>query len=696
MTNPLNSNRIYRFGPYSAEAASRRLLQGEEPVPVTPKVFDLLLYLIEHRDRILPKEELLAAVWEGRRVEEANLTQTVSVLRKALGESEGNKFIGTFPGRGYRFLADVQEGPLAVQVSNVGRTRIVYWLIGIFSIAAILWGAFRLSDDPATNPTRRLITSMPGNEFHPALSADGRQLAFVWDGEQGQDAAIYIRNVDDDSAKPLHTSYLQQYSPAWSPDGRYVGYLRQGPDSADLVIVPSRGGEERVVTRLHRTRYGLMFHHLDWSPDGRWLVFDDKENEADAFALFLVDVHSGERRRLTSPTPAIIGDVAPRFSPDGSRIAFVRMTYRFQHDLYAVSAAGGEPRALTTDHRQIGGADWRRDGRAVLFSSDRAGGFTVFEAPLDGSPQHPTGVAGNHPLQLTAARHSDRLAYAEFVQDLNIWRLRLPKEGQPPRWERIVASTALDALPQVSPDGKWLSFRSDRDGQEQIWVSGVDGENPRALTRGGERPFAGRWSPDSRQLVFGPVGGGNAFLIPLSGGVPVRASDSRFQNSHPFFSADGHVLTISNGEIRSLDPATGRITVRAVPDWESPHGIRLGDKGAAVYYVAGRTGTSIWRGVLQTGATEKVMDGLRPGHWGSWSHCDGSIYYLGPNPGDSGRPWVMRRDLLKNMSAPVVPWPGALPPIGTSLWSSDPNTCSLYVERIDRTNTDVVLLESLP
>jgi hypothetical protein len=157
------------------------------------------------------------------------------------------------------------------------------------------------------------------------------------------------------------------------------------------------------------------------------------------------------------------------------------------------------------------------------------------------------------------------------------------------------------------------------------------------------------------------------------------------------------VLAVSGGAVLRYDPASGALSRKSVEGWHSPHGMRLGDEGRSVYFVPGRTATTIWRGDLQTGAAQPVLDGLLAGHWGSWSLCGRAIYYLGPNALDGDRPWVMRRALEPNAPAqPLTAWTGPLPPIGTSLWSSDPRSCHLYVERIDRGNTDVVLLENQP
>ena len=100
---------IYEFAEFSLDAAKRLLLRRSEPVALTPRVFDTLLYLVQHEGRVLEKEELMRAIWPDSFVEENNLTQNISTIRQVLGESRGeNRYIVTVPGRGYRFVAEVK------------------------------------------------------------------------------------------------------------------------------------------------------------------------------------------------------------------------------------------------------------------------------------------------------------------------------------------------------------------------------------------------------------------------------------------------------------------------------------------------------------------------------------------------------------------------------------------------------------
>jgi len=100
---------FYQFGPYRIDPDHRQLIRETKPVPLQPKAFDILLVLVQNSEKVVPKDDLMKAVWPGTFVDESNLAQNVSVLRKTLGETAGeNRYIVTVPGRGYRFAENVQ------------------------------------------------------------------------------------------------------------------------------------------------------------------------------------------------------------------------------------------------------------------------------------------------------------------------------------------------------------------------------------------------------------------------------------------------------------------------------------------------------------------------------------------------------------------------------------------------------------
>src|SRR5262245_54138803 len=101
---------FYEFGEFRLEAYKHRLWRGDKVVALTPKAVEILTFLVEHRGRLVERDELMNSVWPDMAVEEANLTVTVSMLRKALGEDgQSRKLIETVPRLGYKFVAEVRE-----------------------------------------------------------------------------------------------------------------------------------------------------------------------------------------------------------------------------------------------------------------------------------------------------------------------------------------------------------------------------------------------------------------------------------------------------------------------------------------------------------------------------------------------------------------------------------------------------------
>ena len=113
MTLAINSApaNVYEFGDFRLDAGKRLLWRAGAKVPLTPRVFETLLFLVEHNDTVLDKERLMEAVWPDSIVEENNLTKNISTLRRVFGETPGSHhYIVTVPGRGYRFVADIKIG----------------------------------------------------------------------------------------------------------------------------------------------------------------------------------------------------------------------------------------------------------------------------------------------------------------------------------------------------------------------------------------------------------------------------------------------------------------------------------------------------------------------------------------------------------------------------------------------------------
>jgi len=743
----------YEFGPFRVDADERLLYRDGEVVPLTAKVFDILLVFITNSRHTLTKEELMEQVWPGNFVEEGNLTRNVSTLRKALGESpDEHRYIVTIPGRGYRFVAEVREvtdeaerpiipsnvaelagdrvdEPVGAEAPAFDRTAvsdgegvvtvertvkrpsplssrrqsIVLALAALVVLLAAVGGlvAWYFRPKPVPPEWRAVpLTSDPGYERNPALSPDGNQVAFAWNGEKQDNFDIYLKLIDSGQPLRLTTNPAEDVSPAWSPDGRQIAFLRRlGDGRNDLLLIPALAGPERKLaeTLIVDSAAKPRLHLLAWSPDERWLAVSHRESEDLAEGLFLVSAQTGEKRRLTHPPQGVQGDFAPAFSPDGRALVFSRLPGDGSgRAVCLLSLSGdykpaGEVRRLKTGELAARSPVWTRDGRHVLYISAAGQGEQTelrrIAVSGSGSSERVTLMEGNI-SELSFGRH---LVYTENAADNNIWRAEIPAPGVLPVEPRLlISSTRWDGMPRYSPDGKKIAFGSTRSGAQEIWIADADGSNPVKLTSfGGPQVGFLSWSPDGQRLAFHarPEGQADLFTIPAAGGAPKRLNTDPSDDLAPSYSHDGrwlYFVSLRSGQAEVWKmPAEGGAATRITSGGggmplESPDGQTL-------YYAHPSQEKGIWKIPVQGGEAAQVT-----GPIGSIVYAiaaDGIFYRAAPDSRRQNSIQFLSFSTGQSQTVVVSDRPiGAL--------SLSPDRRFLVFARQDRTGSDLMLIEN--
>ncbi|MEO8574712.1 MAG: winged helix-turn-helix domain-containing protein, partial [Pyrinomonadaceae bacterium] len=265
-------SQIYEFGEFRIDATKNLLSRGAgETIPLTPKIFDTLLYLVRNSGHVIEKDELMREIWTDTIVEENNLNKNISVLRGVLGEKPGeHRFILTVPGRGYKFVADVKEigNPdeaaasgdadvvLPSKAPHTGHkdirripNRLVPYVTGFLVLAGLslaLFYSWRTKSNVGSDPPITTVAVLP---FH-SLVADERSEPL----ELGMADALISKLSDGEGiiVRPLESV---RRSLSLEEDSLLVGRKL----NADAVLdgsIQASGERIRISTRLLRTSDG--------------------------------------------------------------------------------------------------------------------------------------------------------------------------------------------------------------------------------------------------------------------------------------------------------------------------------------------------------------------------------------------------------------------------------------------------------
>lgn len=396
------------------------------------------------------------------------------------------------------------------------------------------------------------LTAQPGWEFYPALSSDGKSIAFTWRGELKRPRAIYLKHFDSEAPKLLFRPPSDESigALAWSPDNGKLAFKTEKEQGGEIWVMPSTGGTPVKVASLGN---GNLSSSIDWSPDGSRVVSSDCWPNCQHLAIFSFDLSNSQRQKLTEPPASDWGDWDPRYSPDGKQIAFKRVTGLWRDTLYVMPSTGGPIRAISGGSKSIWGHTWSAAGDAVIVSTQGSGSIHGIWRYLlqPGSKPQRISEGGLDSITPTAARLTNRLAWVDQSEDTNIYRVPVRGNGPAQKW---IASTRDDQSASYSSDGR-IVFVSDRSGSWEIWIASTDGTHQaQATSLSGSVVGCPRWSPDNRYIAFSRLTSGHERIVimkcqtgssakceqplPLT---PSRDSDP-FSETRPCWSADGKAV----------------------------------------------------------------------------------------------------------------------------------------------------------
>jgi Tol biopolymer transport system component len=403
--------------------------------------------------------------------------------------------------------------------------------------------------DPMTVGRTTQLTLEPGLELDPAISPDGRMVAYATGGS-GQ-RRIFLRQIAGGRAINLTDGLAGSHRwPQWSPDGDQI--LFQANEA--LFVVPQLGGTpRRVVERPPRmsntatSTPGAI--SARWSPDGEQVVY------AHESAIYVKRVDGGDPRKLAD-------DYEPHsfhWSDDGSRLAYIsgNVLYLFGSNRLAniapsslrmLPVTGGDPIALTNDEYLYMSPLWLPGGNQLLYVSNEGGTRDIYQRDALASSEERSVrlTTGLNVFTMSLSADATTLAYTVYRDEANIWSIPIPTEGTVSVSEALpitAGSQTIEGI-DISRDGRWLLFDSNRSGNQDIYRMELPDGAPEQLTTDPADDFFPTWSPDGQEIAFYSFrhGSRDLHLMTAEGGSVQRITDDPAHERYPHWSPDGNQL----------------------------------------------------------------------------------------------------------------------------------------------------------
>jgi serine/threonine protein kinase/Tol biopolymer transport system component len=359
-------------------------------------------------------------------------------------------------------------------------------LIAVVAAAGLaLWWSKRTPPPQPRLPLTR-ITSDSGLTTDPALTSDGKLLAYASDRAGHDNLDIWVRHVSGGEPVRLTTGPADDHDPAFSPDGAQIAF-RSEREPPGVYVISSLGGEEpRLLAPDGR--------NPQYSPDGKWIAC--WVGETTSRSVIQIVPTTGGAPRVMNFRPPVVSAKFPRWLPDGKHLLFLGYDLtRATSSAWRVADVETGEAIGTGNMGPLGQSGLSRFGRPgewwnghILFSAVLGDSVALWKVPIASGtwriskpPERLTFGTGREELPTISA--AGRLAFASLNENVQIWSLPDPSPT-PPEPQRITVDAATHLEPSISADGKHLVYLTNRAGKSNIWTKNLETGRETPLTEG--------------------------------------------------------------------------------------------------------------------------------------------------------------------------------------------------------------------
>jgi len=500
--------RYLHFADICIDTHNQLLYRQGETINLAPKVYDLLIFLCQNSHRVISKDELMEQVWVGTLVTENAISRTLVKVRKALADDPKNsRYIITVPRKGYRMVADFvasdtisnqpegsvnpnqssdvnddekqaalvkknQQTRLTAQPSvfSQSRTRqnIIFIAVGLIMLIAITYGLSIKTNAVLQTKQLKPLNREVGVEQFPAVSPDLTQLAYSKD-ILGKPSYINIENVSSHVKQSVTHARGALSKPVWSPTQDKLAFLYQH-NSVCTISWAELSNIKDKNTWQDITECGAQASpHFVFSPDGKYLYFNDRQSPSHGYQIFRVNLANNEKDIVNQPITNGLGNYSFDISPDGEKLLMINSEFSPTTRIYTLDIENSTLEQTAQLDYLMRSVIWHHDNETIIHPSPHPA-YELWQSDLAGNKLAVVASNTSRIKHLSRINNGKDFSFVSYLLNKDIHFQAIDNNLKS---IELANSTVMDYLPALSNNTNQYAFVSKRSTSAEVYLSTI-------------------------------------------------------------------------------------------------------------------------------------------------------------------------------------------------------------------------------
>lgn len=505
--------RYLHFADICIDTHNQLLYRQGETIHLAPKVYDLLVFLCQNSHRVISKDELMEQVWVGTLVTENAISRTLVKVRKALADDPKNpQYIITVPRKGYRMVADFaasdtvsnqpdtklndeqvvqskgdekSEVQLVGNQQSVGFTaisadknnntieKILFTALGLIVLLVITYTLTFKNNTVLQTKQIKPLTREVGVEQYPAVSPDLTQLAYRKE-ISGKPSYINIENLSSHTKQSITHARGALSKPVWSPTQDKLAFLYKH-NSVCIIFWASLADIKNKDTWQEISECGAQaFPHFVFSPDGKYLYFNDRQSASHGYQIFRVNLEKKEKDIVNQPITNGLGNYSFDISPDGEKLLMANSEFSPTTRIYTLTLKSSALEQTAQLDYLMRSALWHHDNKTIIHPSPHPA-YELWQSNLAGNKLAVVASNTSRVKQIARINNGKDFSFVSYLLNKDVYFQTFTDKGSSKSFE-LNNSTVMDYLPTLASNGNQYAFVSKRSTTAEVYLSTISND----------------------------------------------------------------------------------------------------------------------------------------------------------------------------------------------------------------------------